>query len=293
MRVLITGGSGYVGSVVCERLAQSHEVINFDQRPPEKPCGRFMRGDILDAAHLTEAMHGVEVVVHLAAVPNPLHVPTDTLMNVNVMGTQRVVATAAHGDPERVVVASSDATFGFVFGRGEIMPEYLPVDETHPTRPLDCYGLSKVLKEEICRRYTRDTGLETVCLRYCWVWSQQHYTELDRLADAAESFVGQLWGYVDVRDVAQAVERSLTAPSIIHETLLITASNTFQRLASLELAERFLPPSVEIRDPDWFAQQPQRSLFDCARAKAVLGFEPELDCWEEARRSLSGDGVTG
>ena len=165
MKVLVTGGSGYVGSVVCRRLAATHEVVNFDRRPAAEPVGRFIRGSILNSAHLIDAMRGVDAVVHLAAIPNLNSDPTDVVMEVNVMGTQRVVEAAALGDPRRVVVASSDATFGFVFGGGRIMPEYVPVDEQHPTRPADAYGLSKLIKEEICRRYTRDTGLETVCLR--------------------------------------------------------------------------------------------------------------------------------
>lgn len=282
MRILVTGGSGYVGSVVCARLAERHEVINFDARPPDEPHGRFIRGDILNTAHLIEAMQGVEAVVHLAAIPHPLHDPSDTVMNVNVMGTQRVVEAAALGDPQRLVLASSDSTFGFVFGKGEIMPEYLPVDEEHPTRPRDSYGLSKLIGEEICRRYTRDTGLETICLRYCWVWSEQHYADVSSMARAPESFVGQLWGYVDVHDVAQAVEKSAEVAGLSHETLLIAANRTFQRLPSLELAERFLPEGVEVRDASWFEREPRRTLFDYSRAREVIGFEPQFDCWEEA-----------
>ena len=285
MRVLVTGGSGYVGSVVCRRLAASHEVLNFDTRPPTEAVCRFMRGDILNSAHLLDAMRGVDAVVHLAAIPHPMTDPADAVMEVNVMGTQRVVEAAALGSPKRVVVASSDSTFGFVFGRGEIMPEYLPVDEQHPARPLDSYGLSKLIKEEICRRYTRDTGLETVCLRYCWVWNEGLYANLDALADEPANFVGQLWGYVDVRDVAQAVEKSLLAPDITHETLLIGADRTFARAHSLDLAREFLPAALVLRDESWFAAEPRRALIDCTRAKRAIGFAPEYDCWEQAGKT--------
>jgi len=280
--VLVTGGSGHVGEVVCRHLAQSHEVVNFDSQPPREPFCRFIRGDILNSAHLMEAMRGIEGVVHLAAIPHPNWDPSDSIMNVNVMGTQRVVEAAALGSPTRVVTASSDSTFGFVFGRGEILPQYLPVDEDHPTRPMDSYGLSKVLGEEICKRYTRDIGLETVCLRYCWVWDPETYSSLGGMADSPENFVGQLWGYVDVRDVAQAVEKSLEAPGIRHETLLISADRTFQKRPSLELAEQFLPEGIEIRDEELFAVEPRRTFMDCRRAKKMIGFAPEFDCWRES-----------
>lgn len=284
MRVLVTGGSGYVGRAVCQRLQAQHEVLNFDLHPGDAPCARFIRGDILNTAHLMEAMRGVDAVVHLAAIPNPAHDPSDTIMQVNVMGTQRVVEAAALGSPRRIVVASSDATFGFVFGQGAIVPQYLPVDETHPTRPRDCYGLSKVIKEEICRRYTRDSGLETVCLRYCWVWNPDHYHSLQDLASRPENFAGQLWGYVDVRDVAQAVEKALIAPGLTHETLLISAHRTFQQVPSLELASRYFSPQPTLRIPDWFSEEPCRTLFDCTRARDTIGFVPQYDCWEEAAK---------
>jgi UDP-glucose 4-epimerase len=285
MRVLVTGGSGYVGSIVCQRLAQEHEVINFDRRPANEPHGRFLRGDILSSAHLIDAMRDVDAVVHLAAIPDPRSDPSDAIMEINVMGTQRVVEAAALGSPRRVVVASSDSTYGFVFGRGEIMPDYLPVDEAHPARPLDAYGLSKLIKEEICRRYTRDTGLETICLRYCWVWNEGTYTQLEQLSTLPEAFVGQLWGYVDVRDVAQAIARSLVAPNITHETLLIGADSTFQKRPTTELVAEYLPAAIELRDPAWFADNPHRALLDCSRAKAVIGFAPEYDCWEQAGKT--------
>lgn len=281
MRILVTGAAGYVGGIVCRRLAAEHEVIGFDQRLPEQPCCRCVRGDILNSSHLIDAMRGVEAVVHLAAIPNLNADLTDTVMEVNVIGTQRVVQAAALGSPRRLVLASSDATYGFVFGQGQILPEYLPVDERHPLRPRDSYGLSKLIKEEICRRYTRDTGLETVCLRYCWVWCEREYEALGHLAKDPGAFVGQLWGYLDVRDVAQGVERALVTPGLKHETLLLSAASTFQSTFSAQLVECFLP-QARLREPGWFDDNPYRSLLDWRRAHEVIGFEPEYDCWDEA-----------
>ena len=178
------------------------------------------------------------------------------------------------------MAASSDSTLGFVFGEGRIMPDYVLCDEAHPLRPLDSYGLSKVIDEEICRRYTRASGIETVCLRYCWVWCEREYAAIESLQAQPQNFVGQLWGYVDVRDVAQAVEKSLLAPTIEHETLFISAKRTFMRVPTLELVRTYLPATVEVRDPGQFVAEPNLCLLDCSRAERVIGFRPEHD-WED------------
>ena len=275
MQIVVTGGSGHVGTAVVRRLMAGHDVSVYDAQAPRLEVAH-VAGDILDLPSLTSAFAGVEAVVHLAAVPALGRAPDDSLMEVNVMGTERVVAAAVAAGVRRLVSASSDSTLGFVFGEGRILPEYLPCDETHPTRPLDAYGLSKVIGEEICRRYTRAAGIETVCLRYCWVWSDAEYAAVRSFQAQPGSFIGQLWGYVDALDVAQAVERSVLTPGLSHETLFISARRTFMPCPTRELVERFLPPTVKLRG-DWLADEPQRCLLDCSRAERILGFAPEHD----------------
>jgi len=272
---VVTGGSGNVGRYVVQRLQERFEVSAFDLAPPEAAV-RWQRGSILSPADLHHAFRGADAVVHLAAIPNPSHDAPDRIMETNVLGAHRVAEAAALEGVRRLVFASSDATFGFVFGEGKTVPQVVPVDENHPARPRDPYGLSKLLGEEILRQHTRRYGIETVCLRYCWVWWEPHYQgELARSPDPA-AFVGQLWQQVDARDVAQAVEKSLTTPGIEHETLLITADRTFIDRPTLELIEEFYP-GTPVTDPEYFGADPRRSVFDCRRARQVLGFAPEFD----------------
>ncbi|MBM3499338.1 MAG: NAD(P)-dependent oxidoreductase [Armatimonadetes bacterium] len=279
MRVTVTGGAGNVGRYVVERLlAEGHAVTVYDRQAPTAEVAHVI-GDVLDPAALAEAFDGTEAVVHLAAVPALGRAPDDELMEINVMGTERVAAAAAARGVRRLVAASSDSTLGFVFGEGRITPDYLPCDESHPLRPLDAYGLSKVINEEICRRYTRAVGLETVCLRYCWVWGPGEYAAVESFQAQPHAFVGQLWGYVDGRDVAQAVARALVAADVKHETLFISAGRTFMREPTLKLVREHLPARVEVRNRDRFAEEPNLCLLDCSRAEEVLGYRPEFD-WE-------------
>jgi nucleoside-diphosphate-sugar epimerase len=262
-----------------DRLAKANEVVVYDRQAPE-PDVEHVCASILDLPALTSALKGAEGVVHLAAVPALGRAPDDELMETNVMGTERVVAAAVANGVRRLVAASSDSTLGFVFGEGRIMPDYVPCNEAHPLRPLDSYGLSKAIGEEICRRYTRAGGIETVCLRYCWVWCEREYAAIETFQSQPQSFVGQLWGYVDVRDVAQAVEKSLLAPGIGHETLFISARRTFMRTPTLDLVRTYLPATVEVRNPDQFVADPNLCLLNCSRAERVIGYRPEHD-WEE------------
>jgi len=279
MRVVVTGGAGNVGRWVVARLQdEGHGVTVYDRQAPEADV-RYTIGDILNPAALREAFGGAEAVVHLAAVPALGRAPDDELMEINVMGTERVAAAAVAAGVRRLVAASSDSTLGFVFGEGRLVPDYVPCDEAHPARPLDAYGLSKLIGEEICRRYTRAAGLETLCLRYCWVWGPGEYGAVESFQAQPDSFVGQLWGHVDGRDVAQAVARSLAAPDIGHETLFISARRTFMRRPTLELVREHLPATVEVRTPERFVEEPNLCLLDCSRAERVIGYRPEFD-WE-------------
>ena len=269
MRVLVTGGAGYVGQKVCAELAREHEVVIFDLQEPAGGSGRYLHGSIMSPADLSWAMQGCEAVAHLAAIPHPGTESPDRIMEINVLGTHRVLEAAANAGVSRLVMASSDSAYGLVFGEGRVRPEYLPLDEEHPLRPRDPYGLSKLLGEEICRSFTRSHGLSTVCLRYCWVWSEQHHTRLEEFAATPERFIGHLWGYVDREQVAQAVAASLTAEDIEHETLLIAGPQTFVPQPTLELIAEYLP-GVRA-DEDYFADDPLRSCFNTARAERVLG----------------------
>lgn len=281
MRVLVTGGAGNVGRRILDLLAAHVNVTVYDLFPPPTDLPvRFLRGDILDSASLHWAMRDQEAVVHLAAIPVPGRVSDDTVMQVNVLGTQRVVEAAAMGSPRRLVMASSDSVYGLVFGQGRIRPAYVPVDEQHPVQPADAYGLSKYLGEETCRRYTRSHGLETVCLRYCWVFWDETYAALPAWQRQPEAFRQQMWGYIDVRDVGRAILAALEVPGIEHETLLISARRNFIGQPTPDLVRDFWGPDVELRRSDLFEQTPDASAFDWSRAKRVLGWEP-IHHWAE------------
>ena len=166
MKILVTGGSGTIGGYVLRELLQAgHAVTSFSRTAPRIDGAGFIAGDIMDPDQLAHACQGQDAVIHLAAVPGPGRATPAQLLNVNVIGTVHVLEAAVQTGIGKVVFASSGAATGFSFQQQEIVPRYLPLDEEHPSEPQDEYGLSKLLAELTCKRYSDAFGIQTICLR--------------------------------------------------------------------------------------------------------------------------------
>jgi UDP-glucose 4-epimerase len=166
MRALVTGGAGFIGSNLAERLlSDGAEVRVFDNLATgfadNVPAGaELVEGDIRDEAAVGKAMAGVEVVFHHAAaravlqsVENPAF--TDL---TNTHGTLLVLKAASDAGVRRVISASSSSVYGGA--------EQLPTPETAPLVPRSPYAVSKLAGEHYCRVWNELFGLETVRLRY-------------------------------------------------------------------------------------------------------------------------------
>lgn len=277
MRVAVTGVAGNVGGHVARELnAHGHEVVGVDLREPtEEPLADFHTADMEDLTALTQAFAGCDAVVHLAAISRPGIVSDTELFRINTMGSFNALEAATGAGASRFVMASSEAVLGFTTLAEGVHPDYVPIDERHPLRPLDAYGLSKQLGEEMCRSYTRRGALSTVCLRTCYVFS------LDWRSSAIEGLVneertrGALWSYVDARDAAVAYRLACQAPDIEHETLFVVATDSGAVPPIPDLLENFHPDTprrMPIGEHD--------AIISGARAREVLGFEPRHS-WRE------------
>jgi UDP-glucose 4-epimerase len=189
VKILITGGAGFIGSHLAEKLAQlEHEAVILDNLDPYYPVGikkknieivlknkncSFVNGDILDDEQLDNIVkNGINFIFHEAAQPGVRASVEDPLKpnEVNVKGTLNVLEAARKGEVERVINASSSSVYGKV--------KYLPFDEKHPTQPLSPYGVSKMVAEHYCRLYNDLYGLPTVSLRYFTVYGPRMRPDL-------------------------------------------------------------------------------------------------------------------
>ena len=163
MSVLVTGGTGFIGSHLVEKLADS-DVVVVSKHKIKNP--KYYYSDITDKEKLNIifSKENPENVIHLAAQVNPRMSMKSPLndMNVNVLGTLNVLEMCRNHGTKKIIFASSAAVYG--------EPKYLPVDEKHPTLPVSIYGASKLVAEKYTEMYCRAYGMKYTILRYANVY---------------------------------------------------------------------------------------------------------------------------
>jgi UDP-glucose 4-epimerase len=277
VRVLVTGDRGSVGVPVTGFLRRcGYEVAGFD---------RADGADVLDLAAVRRAARGCAAIVHLAALAHDGAGSPEQIMAVNVLGTWHVLLAAEAAGVTRVVCFSSAQVFGIA--EGERLPDYFPVDDAHPRRAMRPYGLSKRLAEDLCEGFTARTGIATVSLRPVAVWDEAQYAQAgDRWRARPQSEWEPYWEYgafVDVRDVAAAVRRALTAALDGHHRALLCAADIAATAPSLDLAAR-LAPGVPVTDPGRYRANPRAALIDCSAAATTLGWRAAHQ-WSQHERA--------
>ena len=280
----MTGGSGKAGrAVVRDLLEHGHEVLNVDRVPSAESyspdtAAPFMPADLTDFGQALEAlgggerMPGIEAIVHLAAIPSPVHATPDQVFRTNVTSTHAVFASAARLGIRRVVWATSETTLGLPFERP---PDYAPVDEAH-NYPESSYALSKLLGEEMARQFSRWHGTTILGLRLSNVFVRSDYEELLPPSwDDAHARKWNLWGYVDESHVAEAVRCALDADLAGADHFIVAAADTVMKRPSRELmAEVF--PDVPLADD----VEGNDTLLSIDKARRVLGYDPGFS-WRE------------
>ena len=229
MKLLITGGGGRLGRWVVEELRNDYEVVvaGLEEAPPDavSPGVRYEQADLTDAQAVARVADGAEAIVHLAAFPSPIGREPENVFANNMLSTFNIVEAAIRQGARKIIYSSSGSALGFAFRFRDIVPDYMPMDEEHPLRPQDAYGLSKWLGEEVLEAATRRTGIRTIVLRPTNVFGPEDYAE--RVPSMLENGGGTL-SYVDARDVARAVRAALDDTEIEHGPFLHNRRRRFE-----------------------------------------------------------------
>lgn len=273
MRIALTGSSGKLGSVVARELRGSgHDVVGIDVVGTRGPG--FLLADLTDYGQAVDALSGVhgesggfDAVVHLAAIPAPgLHSDITTFRN-NILTTFDVFWAAVRLGIRRIVYASSETVLGLPF---DVPPPYIPVDEEYPARPESVYSLVKHLEEQLAVELARwHPDLSITALRFSNVMVPEDYAAFPSYDADASLRKWNLWGYIDARDGAQAVERALDAAPPGFERFIIAAADTVMSRPNSELVAEVFPDvplagDLGVND----------TLLSIEKARRLLGYAP-------------------
>jgi nucleoside-diphosphate-sugar epimerase len=223
MRILFTGGAGKAGyHAIAHLIDQGHRVLNLDLEPLDHPGVDNRIADITDAGQVYDVLAsyagfdelepgtGVprfDAVVHFAAVPRILLQADNECFRVNTLGTYNVIDAAVKFGVRKIIFASSETTYGVCFADGERKPDYLPIDEDHPTVPEDSYAMSKVCNEVTARSFQARSGFDIYGLRINNVIEPHEYAENFPAYLADPSLRRRnIFAYIDARDLGHMVD---------------------------------------------------------------------------------------
>jgi nucleoside-diphosphate-sugar epimerase len=289
-RICVTGAAGQAGRAVVRELSEhGYRVAATDLAATREDLeAGMLRADLTDYGQAVEVLRGAEAVVHLANIPAPgICTPAVTFTANMAMNFNVFHAAASHG-LGRVVWASSETTLGLPFGMGPGQwpfletqgepPRYAPVDEEHYPVPTVTYALSKVASEAIAGHLARWAGVPFVALRFSNIMGPGDYEEFPSVWPDPHVRKWNLWGYVDVRDVAAACRLALEAPAEAvtgSPAFIIAAADTVMNRPSAELLAQVFPGVPLIREVGEFG-----TLLAIDRAQQVLGYRPRHS-WRE------------
>ena len=314
MKVLDTGGAGYIGShIVLDLLNEDHEVVILDDmsRGAEKNIhadAQYIRGSTLDASKVRKALAGgVEAVVHLAAFKAAGESMTDPekYSTNNISGTLTLLNTMVADKVKTIVFSSTAAVYGY--------PDYLPMDEDHPTEPINYYGYTKLAIEQYLKWYGQLKGVKFAALRY---FNAAGYDDHGRVLGleknpanlvpiimevaSGQKQVFELFGndydtpdgtgirdYIHVTDLASAHLLALDyLLSHDHLTVNLSSGESHSVLDVVKMAEKVTGRNIAYNVVNRRSGDPAELVATSKLAKETLGWEPIHSGLEELLSSM-------
>jgi nucleoside-diphosphate-sugar epimerase len=291
-RICVTGATGKAGrTAVRELREQGYDVVATDTAVSAADlAGGILAADLTDYGQATEVLRGTSAVVHLANIPAPGRATPAVTFNDNVSMNFNIFHAAAALGLDKVVWASSETTLGLPFGGGReqvpggegVAPRYAPVDEDHFPYPGTTYALSKVTSETIAGHIAQWSGVPFLGLRISNIMEPHDYERFPSFWGDPRSRQWNLWGYVDVRDVALACRLGLETELTGSQNMIIAAADTVMNRPSRDVLGEVFPGVRLTREIGEFD-----TLLAIDRAREVIGYEPKYSWRDHIERALS------
>ncbi len=224
-RIVFTGGSGKAGRhAVAHLKAKGHDILNVDLKDAGLPGVHTLVADLTDSGQVFNALTthfgyggydkgkppaAPDAVVHFAAIPRILAEPDNKTYSTNVMSTYNVIEAASKLGVKKIIIASSETTYGVCFAEGDKDFKKFPLEEDYEIDPMDSYGLSKLVNEQTARAFAARYGNDIYALRIANVIEPHEYARFPGFVADPPSRKRNAWSYIDARDLGEIVHLAL------------------------------------------------------------------------------------
>ncbi len=307
MKVLVTGGAGYIGSHVVMHLCEAgHDVVVIDDlslgdKKAVDSKATFIQGSILNKEDLNRCLKDIETVMHFAAFKSAgesMKNPQKYSEN-NILGTLTLLQSMIEHNINNIIFSSTAAVYGY--------PEYLPLDEKHPLNPINFYGFTKLAIENMLEWYHKLLGMNYVTLRY---FNAAGYDEAERITsrennpanlipaimevasgnhDKIDVFGDNydtpdgtgIRDYIHVSDLAKAHVRSLgLIQAKQSETINLGSEKQYSVMEVISLTEKITGKTIPYEIVDRREGDPAKIYASSEYARKVLNWSASLSSLE-------------
>jgi nucleoside-diphosphate-sugar epimerase len=215
-------------------------------------CSQTFYGSATDAELISEAMVDIDCVIHLAAIRTPRNDPPREVFEKNSVSSFNVLTMAAERDVKTIIHASSISALGFSFSQTPLAPIYFPIDDEHPYRVSDAYGLSKVVDEQTVRYIKRRYQSNIYAIRFPYVGDAAVLLpeRAEKIANDSNFGSNEFWSYLEINDAVALTEALIMErPELTDPIFTVVAPNTLAKVPTEELIQRHFP---EVKDRPTF-----------------------------------------
>ena len=297
-RIVFTGGSGKAGRhVVPYLLAKGHRILNVDLKPLDVKGVANLIADLTDSGQAFNALtnhfgfdgfaegrpaQAPDAVVHFAAIPRVLIEPDNKTFAVNVLSTYNVIEAAMKLGVRKVIVASSETTYGVCFAEGDKDFHAFPLEEDYDSDPMDSYGLSKVCNEKTARAFAMRFRADIYALRIGNVIEPHEYAPFAQYAANPPMRKRNAWSYVDARDLGEIVHLCLEKDGLGYQVFNAVNDTITLDMPTREAMAKLCPNTPFTREVGEY-----EAPISNRKAREVLGFREAHD-WRKYVGALPG-----
>jgi nucleoside-diphosphate-sugar epimerase len=294
-RIVFTGGSGKAGKHAVPHLAaKGYSILNVDLKPLEFPGVNTLIANLTDSGQAFNALtthfgfdgfekgappKAPDAVVHFAAIPRVLIEPDNATFAANVLSTYNVIEAAMKLGVRKVIIASSETTYGVCFAEGDKDFHSYPLDESYDVDPMDSYGLSKVVNEKTARAFAMRYGSDIYALRIGNVIEPHEYDRFPAFLADPPSRKRNAWSYIDARDLGEIVHLCIQKDGLGFQVFNAVNDTITLNIPTREFLSRNYPGTKITRELGEF-----EAPISNKKTREVLGFR-EAHNWRQYVKS--------